>query len=233
MPDEAQVDPVRDEAPETDDRSGQILHLVGDCGPGVEGLGEMIEVDAVLHEIRVRVHALLVLAQLLGRADDHVRLRHQAPLQLADLLGRRIGKRAELVDAVIDDELLADRPRDGSRRRQERPADRVPEGELLHRVLHLRAQQSPVRGADQLRSVERNRERREHEEVRMALADSFHRASHLVQHALHVARRRPRPPVADAVHPQDPVLARQDLHRVHLRQRISVPVVREADDVPP
>ena len=62
---------------------------------------------------------------------------------------------------------------------------------------------------------------------------ALHRAGELLDDAPRVARAGRRPPVADAVHPQHPVVAREDLHRVHLRQRIAVPVVGEADDVAP
>src|SRR2546430_17031968 len=63
---------------------------------------EVLQIDAVLDQVRVRVHPDLVGAQLLRRADHHVALHHQAPLQLADRLPRSVAEGAELVDAVID-----------------------------------------------------------------------------------------------------------------------------------
>ena len=191
----------------------------------------MLQIDAVLHQVSVRVHPRLVGPQLLRRADHHVRLEQQASLQLADLLCRRVAEGAELVDAVIDDQGFAESARDGRRAGQEAPGDRGLEPEMLHRPLDLRLEQRSVRGADQLAAVEGNGERRQHPDVGMPLTKPLHRAGHLFQHPLRVAHRDRRAAVADAVHPKHAVLRGENLHRVHLGERIPVPVVGEADDV--
>src|SRR5205823_3205007 len=83
----------------------------------------------------------------------------------------RVAEGAELVHAVVDDQLLAEGAGDRRATGQEAPADDVLEAELVHRAPDLGAQERSVRGPHHLRSVEGDGEGRKHPDVRIALAE--------------------------------------------------------------
>src|SRR5574340_1666658 len=81
-------------------------------------------------------------------------------------------------------------------------------------------------------AVERDGERSEDVNVFLYAAAAPGEVADLSDDALQIVHRDFRIPVADRIHPEDPVAPRQPDHDVLLAERVAVPVVAEADDVP-
>ena len=140
-----------------------------------------------------------------------------------------------LVDAVVDDVGLAELAGHPGRRRDEGVEERIAEAERAHRALDRRRDGDLVHFAGEIRTVVRNRQRRDGVDVRRdvdgARGQVRRELAELVDDAAEIARGRARRAVAERVDPQDAVVLRQPRHHVLLRQRIAGPVVGEADDV--
>ncbi|EAU68074.1 hypothetical protein STIAU_5105 [Stigmatella aurantiaca DW4/3-1] len=226
------VHPVGHQPEEADDGLGQVRDVLRNGRGGIARLDEVLEVHAVAHQHGVRVDLGLVLPQALGGGDDEVGAAQQPLLQLRDVAPVGVAERGELIHAVVDDELLAERARHGRGGRQEGPRDGPVEAQLAHRVFHLEPQELPVGAAHHLRAVEGNRQGRQHEEVGLHLPDALGEGGELLPDALEIVRVGLGRAVADAVDPEHPVVPGEDPHDVDLGQRVSVPIVREDDQVP-
>ncbi len=187
----------------------------------------------MLDQHGVRVLDPLSLEQPLGRGDHQVCLGEESCLQLGNVLPIGIGEGREFVDAVVDHQFLSQPSRNRRRGRQERPRDWASKSKAAHCVADLRPEQLPVRQANGGRSVKRQRQRREHMNVRFHRAHALGEGADLAPNSLQIMGVGARRAVSDPVDPKDSVVLRQQPHDVDLRKRVAAPVVGEDYDVSP
>ena len=209
---------------------GRFSMSAGIFGRGIEGLAEVLEVDAVPDEERPGVGRRLGLAQLLGRDEDDVGSPEEIALELGEL-ARDLGEGGELVDAVIDERVFAQRARDDGGRGGEDPVDGLLEAQAPHGAHHLEPQELPVDDAHPRNAVGRDGQRVEDVDVRLDLSHRLGGGLELVHGATEVRLRRGGRPVANRVDPENAVVPREDPHDVRLRERIAAEVVPEAEHV--
>src|SRR5262249_49902246 len=132
---------------------------------------------------------------------------------------------------MIDDGTLAKAACNTGGARQECPCNGLLKTKLCCSAPHAPGEPLPVNPARQRVAVERNRDRRKHIDVLGDLAASVEGLPQLAHGPAQIARGGLRIPCADRVDPQYPVATREPCHDVLLAQGITVPVVREADNV--
>ena len=135
--DQLEIDPVAQRAVEADPRAGQGGEIVGHLRRVVECACEHRVIDAVRRHERIAVDRALGVGERTVDREHRVDLGEQRALGGSRLVAVEIAEHRPFVDAVVDREVLAERPDVVGRVRQERPQleprDPEPEPERANR----------------------------------------------------------------------------------------------------
>src|SRR5688572_18113833 len=210
---------------------GERGDVVGHLRLGKTGFPEMLHINAVGDKKGVGIVQALGFIQGAGRYEYHIGLLDQAAFHIQDGCLVRPGELRELIHAVIDYSLLSERADNVRRAWQEAPGDRILVTQLATNAAQTPGETPLVNPSGERIAVEGHGERGEQKQVVVQTLAPAREVPQFLYRAFEVPHGRRGISVADGIDPEYPVTRGQTPHDVLLTQRITIPIVAEADDV--